>query len=148
MSRARQILGESGEDLAVRELERRGYAIVARRYRCRRGELDIVARDGPTIVFVEVKTRDGGEFGCGVEAVTALKQRRIADVASDYLVRHRLQDRPCRFDVVSIDLVNGTRRIEVYQNAFDVAVTHRVIFCVPCTSHCLNFAKTRSPAAG
>ena len=121
MSRARQILGESGEDLAARELERRGYAIVARRYRCRRGELDIVARDGATIVFVEVKTRDGGEFGCGVEAVTPLKQRRIADVARDYLVRHRLQGRPCRFDVVSVDLVNGTRRIEVYQNAFDVA---------------------------
>ena len=59
MSQARQSLGKTGEDLACRELERRGYAIVARRYRRRGGELDIIARDGQTIVFVEVKTRTG-----------------------------------------------------------------------------------------
>ena len=59
MSRARQTLGKIGEDLACRELERRGYAIIARRYRLRGGELDIIARDGPTIVFVEVKARAG-----------------------------------------------------------------------------------------
>ncbi len=59
MSRARIALGKIGEDLACRELERRGYAIVARRYRRRGGELDIIARDGPTLVFVEVKARTG-----------------------------------------------------------------------------------------
>ena len=122
MSRARQALGKSGEDLAVRELERRGYAILARRYRRRRGELDIVARDGQTVVFVEVKTRDGCEFGGGADAVTGLKRRRMADVAMDYLARHGFTEQPCRFDVVAIDLAHGEERIEVYQNAFDVAL--------------------------
>lgn len=121
MSRARQILGKAGEDLACRELERRGYAILARRYRRRSGELDIVARDGPTIVFVEVKTREGATFGAGAEALTALKRRRIADVALDYLTRHRLADCPCRFDVVSIDLRDGEPRLELYRSAFEVA---------------------------
>ena len=120
MSQARQVLGKMGEDLACQELQRRGYAILARRYRCRRGELDIVARDGQTTVFVEVKTREGCEFGTGSEAVTALKRRHMASVAQDYLVRHRLTETPCRFDVVSIDVSKAGTQIELYQNAFDV----------------------------
>src|SRR5213595_743706 len=86
MSRDRVILGKTGEDLACRELERRGYAIVARRYRQRGGELDIVARDGPTLVFVEVKTRQGRSFGEAAEAVTALKRRRIVQLAMEYMM--------------------------------------------------------------
>jgi putative endonuclease len=111
-----------GENLACRELERRGYAILARRYRSRRGELDIVARDGPTIVFVEVKTRDGSRFGAGVESVTALKRRRITSVAQDYLVRYRLTDCPCRFDVVSIGLAQPHPAVELFQHAFDAVL--------------------------
>src|SRR5580693_1745621 len=91
-------LGKTGEDLACRELERRGYAIVARRYRRRAGELDIVARDGSTLVFVEVKARSGRAFGAGAEAVTLLKRRRIARVAMEYMTRNHLADCPCRFD--------------------------------------------------
>src|SRR5439155_24830035 len=68
MSRHRVSLGKTGEDLACRELERRGYAILERRYGQRRGELDIIARDGRTIVFVEVKTRHGRAFGAAIEA--------------------------------------------------------------------------------
>src|SRR5204862_4649501 len=102
MSQRRIALGKTGEDLACCELQRRGYAILARRYRRRRGELDVVARDGRTVVFVEVKTREGGEFGAGSDAVTALKQRRMTDVAMDYLVRHRLTECPCRFDVIAM----------------------------------------------
>ena len=89
-----QMLGKIGEDLACEELERRGYAIVARRYRRRGGEFDIIARDGATLVFVEVKARDGREFGEAAEAVTALKRRRMARVALDYLARHRLHELP------------------------------------------------------
>src|SRR5690242_20228392 len=85
MSRTRVLLGKTGEELACRELERRGYAILARRYRRRHGELDIVAIDGGTIVFVEVKTREGGAFGNGAEAVNGLKRRRIVQMATDYL---------------------------------------------------------------
>jgi putative endonuclease len=121
MSRARQALGKIGEDLACGELERRGYAILARRYRRRGGELDIIARDGRTLVFVEVKTRDGLDFGAGGEAVTALKRRRMASLAMDYMARHRLTGCRCRFDVVSIDFTAGGPVIEIYQNAFDAA---------------------------
>jgi putative endonuclease len=82
--------------------------------------LDIIARDGQTVVFVEVKTREGCDFGAGGESVTSLKRRRMAAVALDYLARHGLVDRSCRFDVVSIDTSEEHPRIELYQNAFDV----------------------------
>jgi putative endonuclease len=120
MSEARMTLGKSGEDLACRELERRGYVIVARRFRVRSGELDIVARDGAVLVFVEVKTRVGCRFGSAAEAVTALKQRRIARLAHEYLLRHRLSDCPCRFDVVSVHVEAGAPAVEIIRNAFDV----------------------------
>jgi putative endonuclease len=119
MSQARMSLGKSGEDLACRELERRGYAIIARRYRVRGGELDVIARDGQTIVFVEVKTRASRMFGEAAEAVTPLKQLRMTRLAEEYLARHHLSECPCRFDVVSIDVDAGAPAVEVIQNAFD-----------------------------
>jgi putative endonuclease len=119
MTHARSALGKSGEDLACQELERRGYAILARRYRRRRGEIDIIARDGPTVVFVEVKTRESRAFGGAAEAVTALKRHRITAVALDYVVRHRLTACPCRFDVVSIHVEDDVPVVEVFQNAFE-----------------------------
>lgn len=120
MESARQQLGKTGEDLACDELTRRGYEILARRYRRRGGEIDIIARDGPTIVFVEVKARRGREFGAGAEAVHGLKRRRMAAIALDFLARARLTTAPCRFDVVAIDWRLSTPVIELYQNAFDV----------------------------
>jgi putative endonuclease len=118
---ARQALGKLGEDLACAELERRGYAILARRYRTRFGEIDIVARDGAVTVFVEVKARDGSRYGGGAEAVTGWKQQRVTNMAVDYLARHSLYDRPCRFDVVAIDVSMTPPRVEVLTNAFDAA---------------------------
>ena len=116
----RQSLGQTGEDLACDELQRRGYEILARRYRTRFGEIDIIASCDQTIVFVEVKSRAGDEFGGGAAAVTPWKQRRIAQMALDYLARHRLHDRPCRFDVVTIDITEDDRaNIIVYPHAFD-----------------------------
>lgn len=117
----RQTLGKLGEDLACAELERRGYAITDRRYRTRFGEIDIVARYGEEIAFIEVKARVGGEFGGGAAAVTPWKQRRVAQMAVDYLARHRLHNRPCRFDVVTVDVAAEglAPRIEVYPRAFD-----------------------------
>ena len=118
----RQNLGKSGEDLAVRELEGRGYAILARRYRTRYGEIDIVAQDGDTTVFVEVKARVTIEFGSAAEAVTPSKQHRLSRMALDYIVRHRLEGVPCRFDVVAIDGVGGpSERITLYRDAFESA---------------------------
>lgn len=120
MSDARQQLGKSGEDLACEEAVRRGYAILARRYRRRGGEIDIIARDGRTIVFIEVKTRTGLDYGAGGEAVGLLKRRRMAAIALDFLSRHRMTEAPCRFDVVSIDVSQSPPKIELFQNAFDV----------------------------
>lgn len=118
MTIQRQTLGKAGEDLAVAELERRGYAILDRRYRTRHGEIDIVARDGETTVFVEVKVRVTSDFGSAAEAVTPRKQRRVASMAIDYLARHRLTDRPCRFDVVAIDGAGPGSAVAVYRSAF------------------------------
>ena len=116
---SRQSLGKSGEDLACKELERRGYEILTRRYRTRFGEIDIVARSNKTIVFVEVKTRAGDEFGGGAAAVTPWKQRRIAQMAIDYLSRNELHDQPCRFDVVAVDMKDSGPEVMVYEHAFE-----------------------------
>ena len=117
----RRSLGILGEDVACEALRRRGYEILERRYRTRHGEIDIVARHHATIVFVEVKARDGRHFGGGAEAVTPWKQRRVSRMAEDFLARHRLHDRPCRFDVVVVDLAGGAAEVVVYEHAFDAA---------------------------
>jgi len=118
---SRQALGMSGEDLACAELQRRGYVIVKRRYRTRFGEIDIIAKDGPTTVFIEVKARMTQEFGGAAAAMTRWKQRRIARMAVDYLARQNLHDCPCRFDVVAIDFNESEPRIIVYPNAFNAS---------------------------
>jgi putative endonuclease len=120
MTRERVRLGESGEDLACAALRRDGYEILARRYRCRFGEIDIIARDGPTLVFVEVKCRSGVEFGSGAEAVTGWKQRHILRVAQEYLSRQDAGDVPCRFDVVVVTFDGqGRPGVEVIPSAFE-----------------------------
>jgi putative endonuclease len=121
MTIERQALGKHGEDLAVAELEQRGYAILDRRYRTKRGEIDIVARDGDTIVFVEVKARVTAEFGTAAQAVTDLKRRRLVTMATEYLSRRRLHGHPCRFDVVAIDGPPGQCVVTVIKAAFGVA---------------------------
>ena len=114
-------LGKTGEDLACRELCRQGYAIVARRYRTRYGEIDIVARDGPTIVFIEVKARTSDRYGDPLEAITLHKQARITAMAQDYIARRGLDGAPCRFDVVAITFGEppGRTKVEVIKSAFD-----------------------------
>lgn len=117
----RQRLGKQGEELACRELRRRGYAILARRYRTRFGEIDIIGEDGRTLVFVEVKARRSARRGLAAESVTARKRRRIAAMALDYLAWTGRLNHPCRFDVVAIDGM-GTRRatIRVISDAFQI----------------------------
>jgi putative endonuclease len=115
---ARQTLGKLGEDLACDELQRRGYAILERRYRTRFGEIDIIAREAGAVVFIEVKARAGDEFGGAAAAVTRLKQHRIAQMATDFLARRHLLDQSCRFDVVTVDFRDGRPSVEVYTHAF------------------------------
>jgi putative endonuclease len=120
MTFERQALGIIGEELAARELASRGYAILERRYRTRYGEIDIVAEDGETLVFVEVRARATDEFGTAAESVTDRKKRKVTAMAVDYLTRHHVTNRPCRFDVVAIDAaLSDTPDITVYPAAFD-----------------------------
>jgi putative endonuclease len=95
--------GQSGEDLACGYLERLGMHVLVRNFRCRVGEIDIVALDGDTLVFVEVKERRSDSHGAAVEAVTAEKRRRVVRAARVYAAAHRLTEAPLRFDVVAID---------------------------------------------
>jgi putative endonuclease len=117
----RAACGKRGEDLACAELERRGYAILARRYRTRFGEIDIVARLGPLIVFVEVRARRSPRRGGAAESITAWKRRRIAAMALDYLAWIQALDHPCRFDVVAIDGLGTPRmHLQLIEDAFHV----------------------------
>jgi putative endonuclease len=116
-------LGQRGEDTAARFLKRLGYTIVARGQRDKLGELDIVAVDGRTIVFVEVKTRTSLEGGEPHEAVTPIKQQRMTRVALGYLRRHRLLEYSARFDVVAVTWPSDEHRprIEHFPNAFEAS---------------------------
>src|SRR5829696_7735081 len=100
----RVVLGKSGENYACWELERLGYEILDRRYRTRVGEIDIVARDGETLVFIEVKARRSGRFGPPAEAVDAQKRHKLMQMATSYIFARRLSDARCRFDVVAVTL--------------------------------------------
>ena len=121
MTHARLTLGKTGEDLACRELRRRGYAVLARRYRTRWGEIDVVARDGDTLVFVEVKTRRRASFGGPIAAVNLAKQRRLINMARSFLLGLPGPEPPCRFDVVGVMLTPGRRPVlEVIEHAFGV----------------------------
>jgi len=116
-------LGLRGEEAAARFLKRLGYQIVARGDRLKPGEIDLVAVDGRTVVFVEVKTRESADAGHPSEAVDAAKQRRLTRAAVTFLKHHRLLESPARFDVVAITWPAGQRRptIEHIPNAFDAS---------------------------
>ena len=115
----RAALGQLGERLAARHLQERGIAILARRWRRRLGEIDLVADDRGTLVFVEVKTRSGEAFGRPADAVGARKQARLARLAECFLAEHGFHDRLCRFDVVEVDAADpGRARVRHIPDAF------------------------------
>lgn len=119
----RRHFGQEGEAKAEQYLRHKGYRIVARNIRSPIGELDLVAEDGAVLVFVEVKARQTDQFGGAIHAVHQRKQKKLIQLASQYLARHHLSDRICRFDVV---LLQGTDTaaltIHHVQNAFEVSV--------------------------
>jgi putative endonuclease len=118
----RRQFGDSGEAIAVSYLEKNGYRILARNYRTPIGEIDIIAMEGKTLVFAEVKTRSTHRFGHPKEAVTSRKQRKISMAALYYLKGTGSLHRKARFDVVSI--LPGSPegwQIEIIRNAFDLA---------------------------
>ena len=108
-------LGEPAEDLAAAFLEREGFKILERNYRCKMGEIDLIAQSGDTTIFVEVRARSSEAFGGAAESITATKRARLVRAAHHYLACHR-GDRACSFDVV---LVRGAeQRVEWLPGAF------------------------------
>jgi putative endonuclease len=110
--------GQQGEDSAARYLALHGYRIVHRNFRAPRGEIDLIAMDGATLVFIEVKARADDSKGTPAAAVDERKQRRIRHAAEWYCARYRMQDRPVRFDVIAISGADRSRRIELLKDAF------------------------------
>ena len=110
--------GQQGEDTAARYLTRQGYRIVQRNFRTPRGEIDLIATNGGTLIFIEVKARTDDAKGTPAAAVDERKQARIRRAAEWYCARYRTQDRSVRFDVVAISGRGPSRRIELLKDAF------------------------------
>lgn len=111
-------LGRRGERAAEKYLKRNGYRIVARNFRASGAEIDLVAIDGETLVFVEVKTRRSRAAGAPEEAVDERKQRRMRRAAEAFSVKYRTGERELRFDIVAVDAGGKRLAIELLRNAF------------------------------
>lgn len=118
----KKALGALGESLAISFLKKQKYAVLERNYRCRCGEIDVIAKDGRIIVFVEVKTRRTRAFGPPQLSVTRNKQWQISKAALTYLQQKKLGETNARFDVIAINLANPAQpQIDHIENAFDLA---------------------------
>jgi putative endonuclease len=118
--REKKELGKKGEEKALRFLKKNGYRIIENNYVCKMGEMDIIAREKDTLVFIEVKTRTSTEFGPPQLAVNLSKQRQLSKVALNYLKEKHLEDPKARFDVVAILLGQKREEIELIRDAFDL----------------------------
>jgi putative endonuclease len=121
LTRERLDLGKWGEDLALKKVKKLGYTCLVRNYRCPLGEVDLIARDGDSLVFIEIKTRRGRSLEYAKEAVNQRKRRQLSKVALAYMKANGCADARARFDVVVINLDGGEQEIEVVRNAFDLA---------------------------
>lgn len=117
----RGAVGRYGEEMAIEHLKRQRYRILERNYRKPFGEVDIIASDKETVVFIEVKTRQSTRFGSPFEAVDIRKQRQISRVAQEYLQTHGATDVSARFDVIAVRVDRDNRLIAIdhLQNAFE-----------------------------
>lgn len=113
MTKKRKLLGALGERLAASHLEKMGYKIVDMNYRCRMGEVDIIAQDGKTYIFVEVKTRTGVLFGRPIEAIDHKKQAHLVRTALNYIKTKQLGNCSYRFDAIEI-LFEGEKLSEIH----------------------------------
>ena len=111
--------GNLGEDAAARYLESRGLRVIERNWRHRQWELDLVCRDGDTLVFVEVKTRRAGGMGSPADGLTRAKRARLVKAAGQYLTKHDLWDAPCRFDLAGVTDTGSSLDVEHIENAFE-----------------------------
>jgi putative endonuclease len=116
----KKFLGQKGEEIACKALEKDGYRIMEKNFRCKHGEIDIIAEKKDVICFIEVKARSSESFGLPEEAVTNWKRRRLLAAAYIYLENKKIKSKDMRFDIVSVDLNSGKARI--LKNAFEVNV--------------------------
>lgn len=116
----KQIIGKIGENLACKYLKGEGYIIIGRNFRCRQGEIDIIAKDvnGKELVFIEVKTRTGFQYGRPAEAVDSCKQKNIYKCAEYYVFRNYINNVPIRLDVIEVFIKNTKVRINHIKQAF------------------------------
>ena len=116
-------LGRRGEELAVHYLKKNGYRLIERNYICKMGEMDIIAKEKDTLVFIEVKARTSTAFGPPQLAVNPAKQRQLSKVALHFLKEKKIEDVKARFDVVAILLGKKGDEIELIKDAFDLTYT-------------------------
>lgn len=120
MTNARIDIGKRGELLAVDFLKKNGYKILENNFRCRYGEIDIIAMEGKGIAFVEVKTKTNDAFGPPKTAVDLRKQRQLSKAALAYLTQNKLTNHPARFDVVGVTIRENKKEIELIKSAFEL----------------------------
>lgn len=113
-------LGEKGEEIALRFLKKNGYRILLKNYVCKMGEVDLIAREKDTFVFIEVKTRRSTTFGPPQLAVNSSKQMQLSKVALHFLKEKKLEEAKARFDVVAILLGSKGEEIELIKDAFEL----------------------------
>jgi putative endonuclease len=109
-----------GEDLAAGFLLKKGFTILERNYHFGHGELDMIARDGETLVFVEVKTRKSASYGPAEYSITYGKQKQLYHIAQGYMFERKIENVPCRFDVVIVEFERGRPVFKHYENAFQL----------------------------
>lgn len=121
MSKDNLYLGKRGEEEAVNYLRGNGYKILARNYKTRLGEIDIIGKDKDTLAFVEVKTRRTDRFGGPLDAISDAKKRQISKAAILFLKENNLLDRKARFDVVSILCPDKEAKVDLIKDAFELS---------------------------
>jgi putative endonuclease len=121
MERYKQRLGKKGEALAEEYLKRKGFQILKRNYRYGRKEIDLIAREGNTIVFVEVKAGKSKDFGAPQERVNLRKQRNLTEAAHHFIQEENVTDCDFRFDVLAINYQRGKEEVDHIRNAFMVS---------------------------
>lgn len=107
--------------MASRKIKRLGYKCIEKNYRCSLGEIDLIAKDGDCLVFIEIKTRRGSTTGFAKEAVNQRKMRQISKAALNYMKANNCWDTKARFDVIAINITGGREEIEVIKDAFELA---------------------------
>jgi len=125
MQRSKKQIGDKGEDIAFDFLINKGYEVIQRNYRCRFGEIDIIAEHNGIIIFIEVKTRHTASFGMPQEAITHSKIQKISKTAVLYVQEKNLIDQACRFDVIAITYPKYSLEPDILhiENAFELSIS-------------------------